>query len=242
MGITCYASDAAVHAIAVAAQRPATRVLRSRAELSSPALALEDDLVVLDLDLVRGTPSLLELGIVSRAKCVVLFSALDAATSETCLLWLHYGATALFAHQDDPRLLEQVLTNHERSLSTRLLAALAPRLLQLPQNVQASVLRAFSLLAGPDSVKLLAVDAHVTRRSLDRWFQRAGVNSPKRLIDVARLALYHGRARRPWTRARSAPVPVRTIDRQCRDLLQCSRAQFFNAPANALWARLTDGI
>ena len=146
MGMTCYASDAAVRAIAVAAQRPATRVLRSRSELSSPALALDDELVVLDLDLVKGTPSLLELGIVSRAKCLVLCTALDATTSETCLLWLHYGATGLFVHQDDPRLLEQVLANHERSLSIRLLAALAPRLLKLPQNVQASVLRAFSLV------------------------------------------------------------------------------------------------
>lgn len=81
-----------------------------------------------------------------------------------------------------------ILNSANRAIPASLLAAVAPRLAQLPAGLLARSVGVFGSGDIPRWVDGMRRGSGVGRRSVDRWMERAGLPSAAVVLDVARLA------------------------------------------------------
>lgn len=99
------------------------------------------------------------------------------------------------------------LASNHCSYATMLLEALQPALAQLPAALSRAIAQLFSEPA-TGSLEALARRAALSRRSLDRWLDRAGIESPRLLLAAPRFI-------RALTLARETELSTRRIAYLC---------------------------
>ena len=98
--------------------------------------------------------------------------------------------------EDDVSLIRRLATEAGRTTTPALfLRGISARVDRLPQSIETMVVSLFGWRPIPDSVSALAVQLGIPARSIERWFQRTGLNGIARLLGCARLS-------RAWETAR----------------------------------------
>lgn len=121
---------------------------------------------------------------------VVLHSSLDAAALAAVAVAGRDGIESLVVANvdDDPASLRATLERQPGvQLAAALEAALAPQLRLLPEDVARAVQRVIHTPAAFKGVPDLAAAANVSRRTIYRECERAGLASPRELIAAARV-------------------------------------------------------
>ncbi len=150
------------------------------------------DLVVLDPRMSGG----LELGqareLLARhpTLSVVVYTTLAADSMQATVMLAKLGVehVILRGFDDEPRRFRQLLDQLPASrLSDSVLQHVLPRLHDAPVLFVQAIARLFEAPQEFLDVEELARMAGMTRRSLDRWFERCGLASARTVILVARL-------------------------------------------------------
>jgi AraC-like DNA-binding protein len=126
---------------------------------------------------------------------IVVYTTLSPEALQGVVELAKYGVqhVVLRGFDDEPRRFRALLERLPAyALSERLLESLAEPLCATPPALVRAVERLFRSPQGFHDVGDLAAAAGMTRRSLDRWLDRAGVASAKMLVVGARmLRAYH---------------------------------------------------
>jgi hypothetical protein len=138
---------------------------------------------------------------------VLLYAKLDKESVRRVVAASSIGVHEVLLRDvdDDPVAIRRRL----RSLRTppvqaRVLARLAPRIAEMPTPLQGASLPLFCAAPVPRWADDLAMAARMSRRSMDRWMDHAGVSGTAALLDVARLA----RVWEPIVEQKVAPADV----------------------------------
>lgn len=152
------------------------------------------DVVVVDLachdDQAISIASLGELRREYPSLPVVLHSALDAGAIAFVAAAGHSGVESLIVAgvDDDPSSFRAILERQPGvQLAAALESALAPQLHVLPSDVARAVQRVLHTPAAFKGVPDLAAAANVSRRTIYRECERAGLASPREIIAAARV-------------------------------------------------------
>lgn len=119
------------------------------------------------------------------------------------------GLVAFQATEEDFRLLVHNILSVGHPADARfVLDHLAPRLELLPDRLRDAIVSMFTMEAGVTSPQTLARHAATSRRSVDRWLERAGISSARLLVGAPKLL----RALRLLSETR---LPLRRIATAC---------------------------
>lgn len=94
---------------------------------------------------------------------------------------------------------------HESCATTLLLSRLSKHFESLPSRLQLPLFESMFGRKPPVNVDTLAVTTALSRHTIDRWLQRAGLLGPKRVLDAVKLS-------RLKDRTRAAPHPARSLE------------------------------
>lgn len=122
---------------------------------------------------------------------VLLYAPLDSSTVRRIVAASGVGVHEVMLRDvdDDPAAIRRRLdTLRSPAPPTRVLAAIAARVAQLPTALQSATVPLFCSGRVPRWADDLAAAARLPRRSVDRWFGGAGLAGTASLLDVARLA------------------------------------------------------
>ncbi|MEJ7810790.1 MAG: AraC family transcriptional regulator [Gemmatimonadaceae bacterium] len=126
---------------------------------------------------------------------IVLYTTLTAAAVQATVELAGFGVrhVVLRGFDDEPRTFRGLLDRVPAyAMSDEVLAALSPKLVALPAALVRAIERLFRSPRAFHDVDDLAVAAGMTRRSLDRWLDRAALAPAKLLVVGARmLRAYH---------------------------------------------------
>lgn len=89
--------------------------------------------------------------------------------------------------EDFELLVHNILSAVHPSDTGAVLGALMPRLAQLPAGLRDAIVAMFTTEPGLESPEALARRAAMSRRSVDRWLERAGITSTRLLVAAPRL-------------------------------------------------------
>ncbi len=132
---------------------------------------------------------------------------------------------ALFHRFDDgPAALRSALVAElERSASQQVMASVADLLAELPEQLRAAMETLLDVQVGPRTVSELAALAQLERRTVERWFLRAGLPSPRVVLTALRLLYAHRLLLDPGYTVEDVAVKLgygktRTFQAHCRDV------------------------
>src|SRR5690349_21927990 len=154
------------------------------------------ELAVVD-PLLSGTASAHEIERLRRlfpSLPLLLYTSLSPATAGVLLALGQAGIrdVVIFRYDDHPSRLSELLAQEEaRSASRQLLEQVASVLTPLPSELRwvfEDVLRSPAEL---QTVQQVAARARVDRRTLERWFLRLGLPSPRHFLAAARVLYAH---------------------------------------------------
>ena len=140
-------------------------------------------------------------------RVVAVYAALTPAGVQGALDFARTtGATVLFqSPEDDPvSLARAIISIPEPSFVRQLLDGIRPRLANLPARLATAVEDLFVDDATVGTPKALARRASIARRSVDRWLDRVGIESPRLLVAVPAVL-------RAVTLLRETDMPLRRI-------------------------------
>lgn len=152
---------------------------------------------------------------------------------------LAQGTTAQFIFQGMPNeagaLRQALLLAPDAHLGRALTASLAPNLDALPPQLRATVVTMLQTGVGPHSAEVLAAQGGIARRSMDRAFEAAGLESSRFLIaasQVVRVYRAVAYSRIPFKRlaAMAGYVAQRTLDHHFQTFFGCSSAAVRKQP------------
>lgn len=125
---------------------------------------------------------------------VLIYTTLEPRTAGVLLQLGRVGITRAIFHpfDDSPRLLRHALTAAlEQSASQRVVASMAPVLQQLPPQLHTALETVLGTGFGSCTVSDLADLARLERRTVERLFGRAGLPSPRIVLQVLRVLYAH---------------------------------------------------
>jgi hypothetical protein len=138
---------------------------------------------------------------------VLLYARLDKDSVRRIVAASSVGVHELLLREvdDDPVAIRRRLESLRRPPApVRVLARLAPRIAEMPAPLQGAALPLFCAAPVPRWADDLALAARMSRRSMDRWMDNAGLAGTAALLDVARLA----RVWEPIVEEKVAPADV----------------------------------
>jgi hypothetical protein len=138
---------------------------------------------------------------------VLLYARLDKDTVRRVVAASAVGVHELLLREvdDDPVAIRRRLeTLRKPPAPVRVLSRLAPRIAEMPPPLQGASLQLFCAAPIPRWADDLAHSARMSRRSMDRWMDNAGLAGTAALLDVARLA----RVWEPIVAEKVAPADV----------------------------------
>jgi AraC-like DNA-binding protein len=192
--LACLPPDALARLRAAVADVHRVHVALHWAHASSIIQRFPVDVVVVDLtchdDPSQSLASLHELRNAYPSLPVVLHSALEQETLASIAAAGHSGVESLVVAgvDDDPISFRATLERQPGvQLAAALEAALAPQLHKLPEDVARAVQRVLHTPAAFKGVPDLAAAANISRRTIYRECERAGLASPREIIAAARV-------------------------------------------------------
>jgi hypothetical protein len=143
----------------------------------------------------------------SAPQAIVVYAPAVREAFESSII-LAQGTTAQFVFQgmpnETPALNQALLLAPDAHLGHLLTAALAPHLDALPQQLRVTVTTMLYSGTGPQTAEALAIQGGVARRSMDRAFEIAGLESSRFLIAAARIV-------RVYRAVASSRLPFRRV-------------------------------
>ena len=131
--------------------------------------------------LIRDTPSPL-------SRVVLYADSTESAMRGTCALASTVQCTLVVRGVDNPQLVSYVLRSPMAGLALRhTIEEVEARLRALPTLARQRCRQAM-ITPGDDSVKRIASDIGVSRRTMERWFADCGLPTPARLLKTIQLS------------------------------------------------------
>lgn len=125
---------------------------------------------------------------------LLLYTTLEPATAGTLLVLGRSGVRRALFHRfdDSPGAVRAAITAElERSASQQVMQSMAPLLAELPAQLRGGLEALLDVQVGPRTVSELAVRSQLERRTVERWFLRLGLPSPKVVVLALRLLYAH---------------------------------------------------
>jgi len=197
MRVLAILSDALLHRLQCSMGTPHTLTRATADELSADGADLSGRLLHADLIVVEPEQLLRVNGAGARGHIrwplgkTVLYTTLSPAGVRATLELLSRGGypVVLSGADDSPALMRETMESAAAGEgATKLMWVLGSRVGRLPKPLQEAVRNAARSPRRYTTVDALSRSTGISRRSLDRWFQRAGLHSPRRLLQVTRVA------------------------------------------------------
>ena len=166
----------------------------------------------------------------SAPQTIVAYAPAVREAFESSII-LAQGTTAQFVFQgmpnETPALNQALLLAPDAHLGHMLTTALAPHLDALPQQLRVTVGTMLYSGVGPQTADALAIQGGIARRSMDRAFEIAGLESSRFLIAAARVVRVYravASSRLPFRRVATMAgyATQRALDHHFNTLLGCS--------------------
>lgn len=157
---------------------------------------------------------------------LLLYTTLEPATAGTLLDLGRVGVRRALFHRfdDSPGALRTALIAElERSASQQVMQSMAVVLAELPEQLRAGMEALLDVQVGPRTVSELAARAQLERRTVERWFLRAGLPSPRIVLTALRLVYAHRLLLDPGHTVEDVAVKLgygktRTFQAHCREV------------------------
>jgi AraC-like DNA-binding protein len=157
---------------------------------------------------------------------LLLYTTLEPATAGLLLDLGRCGVRrALFYRFDDApaAFRSAMIAELERSASQQVMQSMAVVLAELPEQLRAGLETLLDVQVGPRTVSELAARSQLERRTVERWFLRAGLPSPRVVLTALRLLYAHRLLLDPGHTVEDVAVKLgygktRTFQAHCREV------------------------